>query len=124
MEFHDYRLRSYQVAEFGALITLDLVYNYPGQPVRESQIQFHGVKLYHFVHTAGAIISDIDQVSLAWVFSEYEASITTWAKDQGVADWQSSTQQLLEEWAALSLKAWCIESAIGFKGFVIATSIA
>lgn len=51
MEFHDYRLRSYQVAEFGSLITLDLVYDYPG------------------------------------------------------------------------LQAWCIDSALGFKGIVIATSI-
>ncbi len=123
MEFHDYRLRSYHVTEFGGLITLDLVYDYPGQAVRKSQIRFHGVKLYHFVHTTGAVITDIEEVSLEGVLNEYEASISAWAKDQGVADWRTDTQQLLKEWSALFLKAWCIDSAIGFKGFVIATSI-
>jgi hypothetical protein len=123
MEFHDYRLRSYQVAEFGSLITLDLVYDYPGQAVRESQIRFHGVKLYHFVHTTGAIITGIEAVSLAGILGEYEASISAWAKDQGVADWRTGTQQLLKDWSALFLQAWRIDSAIGLKGFVIATSI-
>lgn len=123
MEFHDYRLRSYQVAEFGSLITLDLLYDYPGQAVRESQIQFHGVKLYHFIHTAGAIITCIYEVSLEQILREHEVSIRTWANDQGVADWRSGSQQLLQDWSALSLKAWCIEFAIGFNGFVIAASI-
>lgn len=123
MEYHDYRLRSYQVAEFGSLITLDLVYDYPGRAVRESQIRFHGVKLYHFVHTTGAIITDIEEVSLAGILSEYEASISAWANDQGVADWRADTRQLLKDWSALFLRAWSIDSAIGFKGFVIATSI-
>ena len=123
MEFHDYRLRGYQVAEFGHLISLDLVYDYPGQAVRESQIRFHGVKLYHFAHASGAIITDIDEVSLEAVLNEYEPSITAWAKDQGVADWRTDIQQLFRDWSTLSLKAWCIDSAIGFKGFVIATSI-
>ena len=124
MEFHDYRLRSYQVAELGSLITLDLVYDYPGQAVRESQIRFYGVKLYHFVHTSGAIITGIDEVSLEGLLGEYETSIRAWATDQGVADWRTDTRQLLRDWSALSLKAWCIDSAIGFKGFVIATSVA
>jgi len=51
MDFHDYHLRGYEVAEFGSVITLDLVYEYPGQVVRKSRIRFEGVKLYHFVHT-------------------------------------------------------------------------
>lgn len=122
MECHDYRLRSYQVAEFGRLISLDLVYDYPGHAIRESQIRFHGVKLYHFAHTAGAIITDIDEVSLEALLGEYGPSITAWAKDRGVADWRTDIQQLLLDWSALSLKAWLIDSAIGFKGFVIATS--
>lgn len=123
MEFHDYRLRSYQVAEFGSLITLDLVFDYPGTTVRESQIRFNGVKLYHFVHTSEAIITGIDEVSLERLLGAYETSIRAWATDQGVADWRTDTRQLLRDWSALSLKAWCIDSAIGFKGFVIATSV-
>ena len=123
MQFHDYRLRSYKVEEFGSLITLDLVYDYPGQTLRESQVRFRGVKLYHFVHTTGAIITSIDEVSLQRLLSEHEISITAWAKEQGMADWRTGTQQLLVDWSALHLKAWCIDSAIGFKGFVIATSV-
>jgi hypothetical protein len=38
MQFHDYHLRSYEVSDFGRVITLDLVYEYPGRAVRESQI--------------------------------------------------------------------------------------
>ena len=123
MQFHDYRLRSYKVEEFGSLITLDLVYDYPGQTLRESQVRFHGVKLYHFVHTTCAIITSIDEVSLKRLLSEHEIIITAWAKEQGMADWRTGTLQLLVDWSALHLKAWCIDSAIGFKGFVIATSV-
>jgi len=36
MDFHDYHLRGYEVVEFGSVITLDLVYEYPGQVVRKS----------------------------------------------------------------------------------------
>jgi hypothetical protein len=124
MDFHDYHLRGYEVAEFGSVITLDLVYEYPGQVVRKSRIRFEGVKLYHFVHTVGAIITDIEEVSLNGLVREHEASISAWSKEQGVADWRTDTDQLLEDWSALSLKAWCIDSAIGFKGFVVATSVA
>jgi len=123
MEFHDYRLRSYEVSEFGRVITLDLVYDYPGQAIRESQIQFRGVKLYHFVHTTGAIITGIEEASLKELVREHEASIKGWSADQGVADWRTGTQQLLEDWSAMSLKGWCIDSAIGFRGFVIAASV-
>ena len=123
MQFHDYNLRSYEVSDFGRVITLDLLYEYPGRPVRESQIRFNGVKLYHFVHTIGAIITDIEEVSLKELLREHEASIKAWSTDQGIADWHTGVEQLFQDWSALSLKGWCIESAIGFNGFVIATSV-
>lgn len=75
------------------------------------------------VYSFGAIITDIEEVSLKELLSDHEASIKAWSADQGIADWHTGVEQLFEDWSALSLKAWCIESAIGFNGFVIATSV-
>ena len=94
----------------------------PGEAVRESKIRFQGVKLYHFSHTAGAIITSIEQLPLAVLLSEHGPSIETWAKEQGLTGWHTDTQQLFAGWSALALKAWCIDSAIGFTGFVVAAS--
>lgn len=123
VQYHDYRLRGYRIEDLGAVVTLDLVYDYPGAVVRESQIRFQHVKLYQFLHTAPAIITSIEEVPLTTVLAEHGSSIRRWATRQGVAGWRSDTQQLLMDWAAATLKAWCIDSAIGFTGFVVAASL-
>jgi hypothetical protein len=123
MDFHDYRLRGYQVSHLGSVITLDLVYDYPQQPKRESMIRFEGVRLYHFVHSAVAIITDIDEEPLAEVLKEHATEIESWAVQQGVNDWRSGIAELISTYSEQGLRAWTINSAIGFVGFVIASAV-
>ena len=94
MEFHDYRLRGYQVSHFGSVITLELLYDYPEEPKRESIIRFDGVRLYHLVHPAGAIITDIEEAPLEALLRDHATEIADWAKRYGVkpslvAEWNN-----------------------------------
>src|SRR4029077_1765303 len=65
MRFHDFHLRGYSVRKFGGEVVLHLIYDYPAQPPEESHIRFGDVEFYHFVHTGGAIILDIAEISLS-----------------------------------------------------------
>jgi hypothetical protein len=65
MRFHDFHLSGYSVRKFGGEVVLHLIYDYPAQPPEESHIRFGDVEFYHFVHTGGAIILDIAEISLS-----------------------------------------------------------
>jgi len=59
MRYHDFHLKGYAATKFGTDILLELLYDYPGQPVGTSWIHFSDVEAYHFIHTGGAIITEI-----------------------------------------------------------------
>ena len=121
MRYHDYRLRGYALSNFGETVILDLVSNYSGQPVEESRIEFRGVVLHHFVHTAGAIIMDIFTVPLPDLFAEFGDAITEWNRRQGVDGWTGT----IEDYAMTleGMSCWRILSAVGFNGFVIGREV-
>jgi hypothetical protein len=123
MRFHDYHLTGYEVANRGQTVKLNLEYDYPDQEKHRSFIQFHEVALYSFIHTDGAIILDIEQVSVAELVMANSAVISEWSRKYSVRFWQGD----LEEYSATLVnggyQAWIIESAIGFYGFVIAKSV-
>lgn len=106
------------------MITLDLLYDFPQQPKRESTIRFDGVRLYHFVHPAGAIITDIYETPLEALLREHAAEIADWAKHYGVNDWRVGIDELTSAYTDQGLRTWTIDSAIGFAGFVIGRSLA
>ena len=123
MRFHDYHLTGYQVADGGKSITLNLLDDYPNQEKHWSFIHFHEVALYHFIHSDGAIILDIEQVSVAALVKENGAAITEWSRQYGLRFWQGDLDSYSETLVNGGYKAWRIESSIGFYGFVFARSV-
>jgi hypothetical protein len=72
---------------------MHLVYDYPGIPREESNIEFRGVALYSFVHPSGAIITDIEQTTLDAVIKDLGETVTEWARLYGVNGWKVDRDQ-------------------------------
>lgn len=123
MRYHDYHLAGYSVLDFGGTIVLDLIYDYPGQPIQESQIEFTGVSLYHFVHTGAAIIVDISPTPIATILSKYGSKISDWAGKIGLPDWPGNLPGYEKKLQDSGVSGWIIESAVGFYGFVICAEV-
>lgn len=123
MRYHDYHLAGYSVGDFGGTIVLELVYDYPEQPVRESRIEFTGVSLYHFVHTGGAIITDISPTPIATILLEHAPQISEWVRKLGIEDWPGDIQGYEKNLQESGVSGWLIQSAVGFYGFVIGKEI-
>ena len=124
LRYHDFHLRGYSVSDFGSRIELDLVHDYPGCPEKvESRITFSGVVCYSFVHPSGAILTEIDEVPVASLVAEELSFLTEAARQHGLEHWGSGPDEyvrtLQKEW----LRAWRLESAVGFSGFVIALNV-
>jgi hypothetical protein len=124
MDFHDYHLRGYSVSDFGSTVTLDLLYDYEGRPRRQSTIAFTGVTLYHFTHTGGAIITDITEVPVVEQITEVAEDLACWHKWYGLVGWGDGIETYKAYVANQGFRAWTIDSAIGFAGFVVAKHIA
>jgi hypothetical protein len=123
MNYHDYHLQGYDVADFGRRIVVHLAWDYPGPARAPSNIEFTGVVLYHFVHSAGAIITDIEAVPVGEFIEEFADSLQEWAEWYGLTGWTGTPaayQQFLEQSAKT---VWQIESAVGFYGVVVADRV-
>ena len=123
MRYHDFHLSSYLVSDFGTRIVLNLVYDYPGQTREESHIEFTDVACYHFVHSGGAIITDIDEEPLDAFVKKEEAFLSATYVAQSVRFWQKSASDYLVHLQNENYRAWRIGSAIGFAGFVVAKKV-
>jgi len=123
MRYHDFQLREYRVSDFGKRITLHLVYDYAGKPKDESQIEFSDVALYNFTHTGGAIVTGIEEASLGDLIDEVGGALVNWHHQQGVAGWRDTLENYRDSLESAGHKAWRIDSAIGFCGFVVAQSV-
>jgi hypothetical protein len=122
LQYHDYHLHGYQVDSRAGTITLHLVYDYPNIPKRESVIRFADVTLYHFTHTGGSIITHIEEMSVAALLDDIGDSVLEWARMQDVNGFNKSLAEYQAHLEAGGFKAWSIDSAIGFSGFVVAKS--
>jgi hypothetical protein len=124
VRYHDFHLAGYSVSDFGGTIVLRLVYDYPGQPHDTSRITFADVSAYHFVHTGGAIITDIDEVPLSQLIAEVGPQLAEWWRQHGgYAHWSDEPTVYIETLEQTGHRGWTIGSAIGFEGFVIAKSV-
>ena len=123
MKFHDFHLEGYEVSRKGEAIVLHLIWDYPGDDKDESHITFTGVTLYNFTHTAGAIITDIEECSIAELAWEFGDQIAEWNRVTGVDLWRDALDNYVSTLQQSGFRAWRIESAIGFYGFVIAKAI-
>jgi hypothetical protein len=102
---------------------LHLIYNYPPQPPGESHIRFGDVDFYHFVHTGGAIILDITEVSLSELLHRFGDRMSEWNRQHGISRWDDDRARYQAALESDSLRAWEIDSAVGFAGVVIAKTI-
>lgn len=123
MRFHDYHLNKYEVTDNGETITFSLVYDYPGTEKDQSCIKFSDVALYNFIHTSGAIITDIEELPIPDLILEVGGQLAEWNRMYGIRFWKDSAQNYSFKLQSEGYRAWCIESAIGFYGFVIAKSV-
>lgn len=123
MRFHDYKLQSYSVLDSGAQIVFELVYDYPGVEKRYSRISFSEVACYSFKHTAGAIINDIEEIELDRLVREESKLLESFAREHGLTYWETDTAQYLAALRSRKMRAWRIDSAIGFSGFVIGRDV-
>ena len=123
MRYHDYHLDKYEVSKRGEVITLYLVYGYPGEETDKSVITFSDVALYNFTHTTGAIITDIYDEPITEFVNKWRKEIQEWNRMQGVRYFKDSLENYAKTLEIEGYKAWVIESAIGFYGFVIAKAV-
>ena len=123
MKFHDYHLESYKVSERGEKIEFNLVYGYPGEETDDSQINFFGVALYHFINSHGTIITDIEEVPLEAHILSMATELAEWRRMYGVKYWESDISSYINKLNSMGLRAWEITSAIGFYGFIIAKEV-
>ncbi len=123
MRYHDYHLSSYEVSDRGETITLHLVYGYPDQEADQSCIRFSDVALYNFVHNDNAIIVDIDEVAIPELIEDIGSDIVEWDRMYRVKLMSDSLEGYSLKLQTENYKAWRIESAIGFYGFVIAKAV-
>ena len=124
MRYHDFHVEGYAVTKFGGEIDFNLVWDYPNQPFERSRIRFSDVAAYHFIHTGGAIITEITEVPLPSLFDKYGEQISEWWRlHGGFRHWKVERAEYVETLKQKGYSAWLIESAIGFEGFVIAQSV-
>lgn len=123
MKYHDFHLRGYLVEQFGGRIVLDLVLDHPGREKEESRIVFTDVACYSFDHSAGAIITDIEEVDIEGLAREEEQKLSYFARQHGLKYWRIDLLDYIATLKREKLRGWCIDSAVGFGGFVIARSI-
>jgi hypothetical protein len=123
MKYHDFHLRGYSVENFGSHIVLDLVYEYPSKDRHESRIEFSGVVCYSFQYTTGAVITNIEEMEVATLVKEEEALLAAFAQQYGLKYWKRDISDYIDTLRKERFRAWRIESAIGFSGFVIGRSV-
>jgi hypothetical protein len=104
-------------------IKFHLVYGYDGEETDTSDITFSDVALYNFVHTDNAIITDIYEVKPSELIEEKSSEITEWNRMHRVNLWEKDPTSYGAKLESLGYKAWHIESAIGFYGFVVAKEV-
>jgi hypothetical protein len=123
MRYHDFHLKAYSVSDSGRKIQLHLVYDYPGATEKDSHIEFFDVLCYHFIHTEGTIITDIEEEALPEFVKNEEEFLTSAATQHGLRLWHSDAADYLRRLEEGGYHAWRLESAIGFSGFVVARTV-
>ena len=121
MRIHDFHLEGYTVSKFGGEIVLDLVSD---ESDKTSKIRFADVAAYHFVHTGGGIILEITERPIAELIHQVGDQLAEWWRlHGGFQHWSDDRAKYIAILEQHGYRAWTIESAVGFEGFVIAKSL-
>ena len=125
MRYHDFHLAGYRVTDFGTTISLDLVYDYPGQPKEQSTVEFSDVVAYHFVYTGAAILNHIGEETIEAMLKRFGTNQAEWWRLHGGYQlWDDDPEKYRANLEKEGYRAWTIDSAVGFEGFVIAKAVA
>ena len=68
-------------------------------------VVFEDVACYHFKHTAGAIITDLEEASLDALVTEEAVLLASFAQEHGLAHWKSDAGQYTETLRNLGMRA-------------------
>ena len=118
---YDFHLTGYEVKDFGATIVLHLLCEYAGLPRIESHIEFTDVAVYEFIHTGGAIITDLDEVPVNEALEGRAKVMKERCRQMGgYRFWDDNPRKYAANLEHQGFRAWTIYSAIGFEGYVIA----
>lgn len=123
MKYHDWHLSGYSVRDHGTTLALHLSWEYPGHVKQENHIQFSEVALYNFTHTAGAIITFIDEEPVSAFVTKEEPFIRRATSIFALRHWKNDLEAYRAFLQQEGFRYWTVESAIGFAGFVVAKSI-
>jgi hypothetical protein len=123
MRYHDYHLSKYEVSDRGETITFHLAYGYPGEETKQSCILFYDVALYNFVHTENSIITDIVELPISELLQEIGTDIVERNRKYRIRLWKDNLQNYSLLLQTEGYKAWSIESAVGFYGYIIAKAV-
>jgi hypothetical protein len=119
-EFH---LEGYEVSQYGTHIVLRLQRDASAEGGAGLEVRFADVTLYHFTHTTGALLTHIGECTIPDLLAEIGSRVAGWSQSSGIALWSNSLGGYRAALLAQGYRAWRIESAIGFSGFVIARSV-
>ena len=122
LRFHDYHLQKYEVSDHGKTVKLYLGFGYPGKETDFSEITFTEVAIYHFVHTAYSIITDIENVPISSLFENEKENVQNWNRHFGVDIWKDdieTTVNYLEKiLREINNRNWTIRNTIEWKKFI------
>jgi hypothetical protein len=114
MRYHDFHLAGYEVKDSGRTIVLHLVYDYSGQRKEQSLIEFSEVAVYHFIHTGGAIITDLVELPVGDLLRRVGGQLAEWERQHGgIHLWNDDREEYRAKLQADAYRAWTIDSEIG-----------
>ena len=116
MRYHDFHLKEYTVSNHGAIVTLCLIKTEGSAPEAkqkvESHIEFSDVETYNFIHSGGAILTDILEVSLEQMINEVYPKLAEWSIQIGPPTWywKETAAEYLNSLQERGCRAWWIYS--------------
>lgn len=124
MRYHDFNLVGYSVRQFGSEIVLHLRLELPSEPAAESHVRFADVAAYHFIHAGVAIIGFIWEVPIAMMLERHWPLLSEQYNQLGaMRHWDNDRLKYQAKLEAEAYRAYIIDSAMGFDGFVIAKRV-
>lgn len=96
---------------------------YPDQSQEDSHIEFSDVACHHLTHTSSAILTDIREEPLPEFKTREQAFLSASARSQGLQLWEKDGEQYLQSLQKDGYLVWCLVSAIGFSGFIVAKNV-
>jgi hypothetical protein len=90
---------------------------------RRGQARRAGCPIVLFVHTQPAIITDIEEIAVAELIDEVKDDLGEFNRMFGIWGWDKSMAEYKARLITEGFKAWSIDAAIGFSGYVVGRDV-